>query len=361
LQIPPVLSNAPFDFNPAAGEFVATGAVIDLPALAITALLTVILVFGIRQSASFNAAMVAIKLSVVLLIIAVGSFYIDAGNWRPFAPYGYSGISFFGHTVLGQHGPGGEPLGMMAGAAMVFYAYIGFDSVSTHAEEARHPSRDVPIGIIASLTLCTVLYIAVAAVLTGMVPYNQIDIDAPLSKAFSHVGLPWTHVLISIGALTGITSVLMVLMLSQPRIMLAMARDGLLPPSFFGAVHERYRTPWKSTILTGSAVGLMGSLLPLRMLAELVNIGTLLAFVIVCAAVLIMRWREPEAVRPFRCPFVPLVPVLGIGFCLLLMFSLPAENWLRLVLWLLLGLEIYFRYGRRRSVLAVRARRPAEA
>jgi APA family basic amino acid/polyamine antiporter len=291
----------------------------------------------------------------------VGFFYIDPQNWRPFAPYGYSGISFFGRTVLGQQGAGGEPLGMMAGAAMVFYAYIGFDSVSTHAEEARNPSRDVPIGIVASLTLCTVLYIAVAAVLTGMVPYNQIDIDAPLSKAFSQVGLPWTHVVISIGAITGITSVLMVLMLSQPRIMLAMARDGLLPRNFFGAVHERYRTPWKSTILTGSVVGLMGSLLPLRMLAELVNIGTLLAFVIVCTAVLIMRWREPEAVRPFRCPFVPLVPALGIAFCLLLMFSLPAENWLRLILWLLIGLVIYFSYGRHRSVLAVQASIPTEA
>ena len=361
LRIPHALSNAPFDFNPAAGEFISTGAIIDLPALLIAALLTVILVFGIRQSASFNATMVAVKLAVVLLIIVVGVFYIDSQNWHPFAPYGYSGISFFGRTILGQHGVGGEPLGMMAGAAMVFYAYIGFDSVSTHAEEARNPSRDVPIGIVASLTLCTVLYIAVAAVLTGMVPYMQIDIDAPLSKAFSQVGLPWTHALISLGALSGITSVLMVLMLSQPRIMLAMARDGLLPPNFFGAVHERYRTPWKSTILTGTAVGLTGSLLPLRMLAELVNIGTLLAFIIVCAAVLIMRWREPEAARPFRCPFVPLVPALGIAFCLLLMFSLPAENWLRLVLWLLIGLVIYFSYGRYRSVLAVKESIPTKS
>ena len=361
LRIPHALSNAPFDFNPAAGEFISTGAIIDLPALSIAALLTVILVFGIRQSASFNATMVAVKLAVVLLIIGVGVFYIDSQNWHPFAPYGYSGISFFGRTILGQHGVGGEPLGMMAGAAMVFYAYIGFDSVSTHAEEARNPSRDVPIGIVASLTLCTVLYIAVAAVLTGMVPYMQIDIDAPLSKAFSQVGLPWTHALISLGALSGITSVLMVLMLSQPRIMLAMARDGLLPPSFFGAVHKRYRTPWKSTILTGTAVGLTGSLLPLRMLAELVNIGTLLAFIIVCAAVLIMRWREPEAARPFRCPFVPLVPALGIAFCLVLMFSLPAENWLRLVLWLLIGLVIYFSYGKSHSILAVKESIPTKS
>jgi APA family basic amino acid/polyamine antiporter len=351
IYLPPAFINSPFDFNPGSGRFVATGAIVDLPALLISAALTIVLVIGIKRSANFNFFMVVIKLAVVLLIIAVGIFYIDPANWHPFAPYGYAGVSFFGKTVIGQHGAGGEPLGMMAGAAVVFYAYIGFDSVSTHAEEARDPSRDVPIGIIGSLTMCTVLYIAVAAVLTGMVPYQQIDIDAPLAKAFSRTGLPWAHALISLGALTGITSVLMVLMLSQPRIMLAMARDGLLPNRFFGAVHPRFRTPWKSTILTGTVVGVMGALLPLRMLAELVNIGTLLAFVIVCAAVLIMRRTNPEMPRPFRCPLVPLVPLLGIAFCLLLMFSLPVENWLRLIVWLLIGFAIYFSYGRWHSVL----------
>ena len=347
----PALTNSPFDFKPATGVFISTGAIIDVPALLISALLTAILITGIRQSAAFNFFMVLIKLAVVLFIIAIGALYVDPRNWQPFAPYGYTGISLFGSTIMGQHGAGGEPVGVMAGAAIVFYAYIGFDSVSTHAEEARQPSRDVPIGIITSLTLCTILYIAVAAVVTGMVPYQQIDIDAPIAKAFSHVGLPWAHALISLGALTGITSVLMVLMLSQPRIMLAMARDGLLPASFFGAVHPRFRTPWKSTLLTGSVVGLMGALLPLRMLAELVNIGTLLAFVIVCAAVLIMRRSEPDMPRPFRCPFVPLIPLLGIAFCSLLMFSLPVENWLRLVVWLLVGFAVYFSYGRRHSVL----------
>ena len=352
INLPRAFTNAPFDFNPATGRFIFTGALIDLPALLITVLLTGILVIGIRESASFNAFMVAVKLVVILLIIAIGVFYIDPQNWHPFAPYGYFGISFFGKTVFGHQAPGGEPLGMMAGAAIVFYAYIGFDSVSTHAEEARNPSRDVPIGIIGSLALCTVLYIAVSAVLTGMVPYDKIDIDAPLAQAFRRVGLPWAHFMVSLGALTGITSVLMVLMLSQPRIMLAMARDGLLPAGFFGAVHPRFRTPWKSTLVTGMAAALMGSLLPLRILAELVNIGTLLAFVIVCAAVLIMRRLHPETQRPFRCPFVPLVPLLGIAFCLLLMFSLPAENWLRLFVWLVLGLVVYFAYGRHHSVLA---------
>lgn len=351
IKLPAALANAPFDFNPATGNFVVTGAIIDLPALLISALLTAVLVAGIRASATFNFFMVVVKLAVVLLIIVIGIAYIDPQNWQPFAPYGYAGISFFGYTIMGQHGPAGEPLGMMAGAAIVFYAYIGFDSVSTHAEEARNPSRDVPIGIIGSLTLCTILYIAVAAVLTGMVPYQQIDIDAPLAKAFSRVGLPWAHFLISLGALAGITSVLMVLMLSQPRIMLAMARDGLLPASFFASVHPRFRTPWKATILTGSVVGLMGTLLPLRVLAELVNIGTLLAFVIVCAAVLIMRRIDPQTPRPFRCPLVPLIPLLGIGFCLLLMFSLPVDNWLRLIVWLLIGLAVYFAYGRHHSVL----------
>jgi len=360
VTLPRALIDAPFDFNPATGRFVSTGAIIDLPALLISAFLTVFLVIGIRLSATFNALMVAVKLAVVFLIVAVGVFYIDPQNWHPFAPYGYSGISFFGKTIVGQQAAGGEPLGVMAGAAIVFYAYIGFDSVSTHAEEARNPSRDVPIGIVASLVLCTVLYIAVAAVLTGMVPYDKIDIDAPLAHAFSRVGLPWAHFLISLGALTGITSVLMVLMLSQPRIMLAMARDGLLPASFFGSVHARFRTPWKSTVLTGIAVGLMGAFLPLRMLAELVNIGTLLAFVIVCAAVLIMRYREPDTKRPFRCPFVPLVPILGIGFCMLLMFSLPAENWFRLIVWLLLGFAIYFSYGRRHSLLGQIMQRSTE-
>jgi APA family basic amino acid/polyamine antiporter len=238
---------------------------------------------------------------------------------------------------------------MLAGAAIVFFAYIGFDSISTHAEEARNPSRDVPIGIMTSLVLCTILYIAVAAVLTGMIPYNQINIDAPVSDAFRQVGLPWAQLLVSVGAVAGITSVLLVMMLSQPRIFLAMARDGLLPTGFFGAIHERFRTPWKATILTGAFVATLGAFLPLRILAELVNIGTLLAFVIVCAAVLIMRRTHPEVRRPFRAPLGSIVPVLGILSCLMLMFSLPAENWLRLVVWLAIGLVIYFAYGRHHS------------
>ena len=351
LKLPHALTNAPFDYNLGTGQLASTGTMIDFPAMVIAGIVTVVLVIGIRESARFNATMVIIKVAIVLFVIGVGAFFINPDNWKPFAPYGMTGVSFFGHTLFGQTGKGGEPLGMLAGSAVIFFAYIGFDSVSTHAEEARNPQRDVPIGIITSLILCTVLYIAVSAVLTGMVPYNKINIDAPVSSAFAQVGLPWAQFLISLGALAGITSVLLVLMLSQPRVMLAMARDGLVPSGFFGAVHEHFRTPWKSTILTGCFVGAMAAVLPLRILAELVNIGTLLAFVIVCAAVLIMRKKHPEAERPFRAPFVPAVPILGIASCTLLMFSLPAENWLRLFIWLAIGLAIYFAYGRKHSLL----------
>ena len=247
----------------------------------------------------------------------------------------------------------GQLAGMLAGSATIFFAYIGFDAVSTQSEEAKNPQRDVPIGIIASLILCTVLYILVAGVLTGMVRYDQINRDAPVSDAFAQVGLPWAQFLIAVGALTGITSVLLVMMLSQPRVLLAMARDGLVPPGFFGAIHEKFKTPWKSTILTGIFVASLAGLLPLNILAELVNIGTLLAFLIVCAAVLIMRKTHPDAHRPFKVPFMPITPILGIVTCLILMFSLPWENWMRLIIWLLLGFCIYFLYGVRHSALHI--------
>lgn len=352
VQVPKILSGAPFDFNPLTGMFLSTGSWFDLPAMVIVAILVVILVIGIKESSRFNNAMVAIKLLVVLLVIGVGIFFVKAANWHPFAPYGWTGVSLFGKTILGHSGTDGSPVGALAGAAMIFFAYIGFDSVSTHAEEARNPQRDVPIGIIASLVICTILYIAVTAVLTGMVPYNMIDVDAPVAAAFAHVGLPWIQFLVSLGAIVGITSVMLVLMLSQPRVLLAMSRDGLLPPKFFAAVHPRFKTPWKSTILTGILVGIMAAIIPLGVLAELVNIGTLFAFVIVCAAVIVMRYIHPEAERPFRCPWVPLVPLLGIGFCLLLMFSLPPANWLRLAVWMFVGMLIYVFYGRHHSVMA---------
>ncbi|MCX7012547.1 MAG: amino acid permease [Candidatus Sumerlaeota bacterium] len=359
MQLPHAISKAPFDYSPELGRIVATGSILDLPAILVTATLTVILVLGIRESAGFNAVMVAIKLAVVLFVIVVGAFYVNPANWKPFAPYGWTGVSLFGKTIFGKSGAGGEPLGALAGAAIIFFAYIGFDSVSTHAEEARNPRRDVPIGILTSLLICTVLYFAVAAVLTGMVPYDRINIDAPIADAFRQAGLPRAHLLISIGAVVGITSVLLVLMLSQPRVMLAMARDGLVPPNVFGSVHPRFRTPWISQIVMGCVVATLAGFLPLRILAELVNIGTLLAFVVVCAAVLVLRATHPHAQRPFRVPFSPLVPILGILSSLLLMCSLPKENWLRLLVWLLVGLTVYFSYGRTHSALRNATQQPA--
>ncbi len=352
VKIPEFLNNAPLDYDPDKGRIVLTGAWIDLPAMLITAVITTILVIGIKESAKFNNIMVVIKLLVVLFVIGVGVFYIDTANWVPFAPFGYTGISFFGETIMGQTDAGGKPLGMLSASAIIFFAYIGFDSVSTHAEEAKNPKRDVPVAIVSSLLICTFLYIPVAAVLTGMIPYKDIKINAPVSDAFAQKGIWWAEFVIAFGALTGITSVLLVTMLSQPRVLLAMARDGLLPDSFFGAIHEKFRTPYKSTILTGCFVALLSGFLPLRILSELVSIGTLMAFVIVCVAVLIMRQTNPEAERPFRAPLYPFVPLAGIGICGLLMFSLPSENWLRLIVWLGLGFMIYFVYGRHHSHMA---------
>jgi len=351
VHIPKAFSNAPFDYDPTVGRLVSTGSIMDLPGVLIAIAVTIVLVIGIRESAGVNTLIVGLKVAIVLFVIVVGAFYVNPANWHPFAPYGLTGLSFFGHTLWGQTGKGGEPLGMLSGAAVIFFAYIGFDSVSTHAEEAKNPKRDVPIGIIVSLVLCTVLYIAVSAVLTGMVPYSQINIETPVSDAFRQAGLPWARYLISAGAVAGITSVLLVMMLSQPRVWLAMARDGMVPESFFGAVHERFRTPWKATILTGVLVAIGAGLLPLRILADLTNIGTLFAFVVVCAAVLIMRRLHPEAERPFRAPLSPFVPIAGILTCLMLMFSLPWENWLRLIIWLALGMAIYFGYSQHHSVM----------
>lgn len=332
-------------------------AYVNLLAILVVLLVTAILVKGISESANFNAAMVVIKVAAVLFVILVGAFFILPENWtNNFAPFGWTGISFFGYTVSGEENKAGEPVGMIAGAAIIFFAYIGFDSVSTHAEEAKNPQRDVPIGIIASLVLCTVLYIGVVAVLTGMVSYDRINTDAGVAVAFSERGLGWADFIISLAGVAGITSVLLVMMLSAPRVFLAMARDGLVPKAIFASVHPTYKTPWISTIGIGVFVSLLAGFLPIDALLHLTNIGTLFAFVIVCAAVLIMRRTNPEAERPFRCPMVPVVPILGILCCLLLMFSLPADNWWRLIAWLALGLVIYFSYGMRNSILGKQLR-----
>ncbi len=350
IVLPATMRSSPWRYD--SGHFVSTGSYVNLPAVVIVTIITIILVKGIQESASFNATMVGIKLAAVLFVIGVGIFYIDPANWHPFAPYGWTGLNFFGKHIAGQTNAGGEPVGMLAGAAIIFFAYIGFDSVSTHTEEAKNPQRDVPIGIVTSLIVCTILYIAVVAVLTGMVKYNQLDINAPVSLAFKTKGIGWAEGIIACAGVAGITSVMLVMMLSGPRVFLAMARDGLVSRNFFAAVHPRFRTPWKSTILIGVGVLTLAGFLPLDALLLLTNIGTLFAFVIVCAAVLIMRKKYPNAERPFRCPWVPFVPIMGVLACLMLMFSLPAANWGRLFAWMAIGLLIYIFYGRKHSVMA---------
>ncbi|HYC56046.1 MAG TPA: amino acid permease [Candidatus Binatia bacterium] len=335
IHLPPSLAIDPFSASPEviAGAYHVFGIpiVMDLSAAVIVLILTGILVVGIRESAGVNAAIVLLKLGIVLFVIFAGMPHVDTRNWEPFFPNGFEGT--------------------LRGAAYIFFAYIGFDSISTHAEEAKNPERDVPIALLGSLGLCTILYIAVAAVLTGMVPTPEINIDAPIADAFARNGLPVATFIISLGAVAGITSVLLVMMLSQARVLLAMARDGLLPRSFFAAIHPRFMTPHYSTILTGVLVAAVAALLPLEVLAEMVNIGTLFAFVIVCAAVLIMRRTRPEVRRPFRTPLVPLVPILGILANLALMFSLGWHNWLRLIVWLAIGIGVYCFYGRKHSAL----------
>lgn len=354
LHLPAAIADSPVKYTETSG-FTQSGAIINLPALLISAIVAAILIKGIKESAWVNTLMVVIKVTVVLIVIAAGAFCFDLANMKDFAPFGWSGISIFGHPISGIE-IGGKPHGVIAGAAIVFFAFIGFDSVSTHAEEAKNPKRDVPIGIVASLIICTVLYLAVAFIISGMIDYQHLSAaaqekfqKAPVAEAFNLAGLTWTHGIIALGALTGMTSVLLVLMLSLPRVMLALSRDGLLPTSFFGAVHDKYKTPWKSTALTGLFVALMSSLFPLGLLADMVNIGTLFAFAIVCASVLVMRKTNPDAERPFRVAGSPVVPVLGIIFCVGLMFALPLANWWRLLVWLAIGIVIYFAYGYQNS------------
>jgi APA family basic amino acid/polyamine antiporter len=406
---------------------------LNLPAVILMALCTVVLVIGIRESVTTNAILVGIKLGVVLFVIGVGIAYVNTGNWTSLPP---SKRKITDTADLLQHrpdiaklvpgwdrspAPDGETLikdhpdiaqvvtpeelneiknmkgeaakwglisvlglnhwlepldarvrspffpyglsGIMVGAALVFFAYIGFDAISTHAEEARRPQRDVPFGILASLVICTVLYLAVSAVLTGIQPYYDIDPDAGVAVAFKELAKAkkswWLHIsagLISAGALAGITSVILITFLSQARIFLAIARDGLLPQSIFGAVHPRFRTPHVSTILVGVMLCVVTAFTPIQVLFEMVNIGTLLAFAIVCGAVLLLRIRRPDAERPFRCPAVYVLAPLGIAVNMLMMLFLPLATWLRLVGWLVFGLLIYFFYGRHHSTIGKQLR-----
>ncbi len=310
--------------------------VLNLPAALIIIVITALLVVGIKESARFNSIIVGVKLAVILMVIFIGWFYVKKENWgnsfSTFAPFGVGGIG--------------------TGAAYVFFAYIGFDAVSTTAQEARNPKRDVPIGIIASLVLCTILYIAVTAILTGMVYYKDINVDAPLADAFSRYGMVKVSFFISVGAVAGLTSVLLVLLLGQSRIFWAIARDGLLPERIFAAIHPRFGTPYISTIIVGGCVSITAGCLPIEEIAKLVNIGTLLAFCMVSAAVIILRVKAPHHPRAFKCPFVPVIPVLGIIACVYMMIRLELFTWIRLFIWLAIGAVVYAVYGRRHSKLA---------
>ena len=322
----------------------AAGGLVNLPAAIIVLLVTAVLVIGVKESARTTSVIVLVKLVVIFFFIAVGTSSVDSANWSPFMPQGFAGVG--------------------AAAAIVFFAYIGFDAVSTTAEEARNPQRDLPIGIIASLAICTVLYVLVAAVLTGIVPYTSIDIHAPVAEALRLAGFHWGAALVATGAVAGITSVLFVMMIGQIRVFFAMSRDGLLG-SWLSQVHPRFRTPHHATILTGVAVALLAAFVPIGEAADMTNIGTLFAFVLVCIGIMVLRRIRPNQPRPFKVPLMPLIPVLGIAACLGLMAFLPALTWWRFGIWTVLGIAVYGLYGMRHSKLAhqpaVRRRRTRQS
>ena len=302
---------------------------INLPAFLIVAAVTTLLIYGIRESAKTNTWIVVTKVAVVIFVISFGAFLVNPTNWHPFVPSGFGGV--------------------MSGAAIVFFAFIGFDAVSTTAEETKNPQRDLPIGMIASLIICTLLYVLMSGVLTGMKKYTiYLGDSAAVATAFG--GKPWAQALVSAGALAGMTSVLLVFQLGQPRIFMAMARDGLLPP-YFARIHSRFRTPYITTIWTGIAVGGVAMLTDIGSLADLTNIGTLFAFILVCIGVVILRRTEATRLRPFRVPFVPVFPMLGVILCFALMLSLPILTWIRFIVWLAIGMLIYFGYSVRHSRL----------
>lgn len=332
--------------------------ILNLPAMFIVALLSTLLVIGIRESANFNNLMVITKVSVIVLFIAVGFMFVKASNWHPFIPPNKvetTPISQYGSfwewlraysSEFGKYGVSG----IFRGAGVIFFAYIGFDAVSTAAQEARNPQRDMPVGILGSLGISTILYILVAIVLTGIVSYTTLNVPDPVAVGVDAMGrgMFWLRPIVKIAAIAGLSSVILVMLMGQPRIFFTMSKDGLLP-NIFSKVHPRFKTPYVSTIITGSVAMIIAGILPISILGELVSIGTLLAFIIVCISVLVLRKSKPDINRPFKTPWVPLVPILGAGICLLQMVALPLDTWLRLVIWMAIGFSIYFFYGIKHS------------
>ncbi|MDT8398202.1 MAG: amino acid permease [Pseudomonadales bacterium] len=332
LNLPSALTRAP-----------SLGGIVNLPALLIVLVLMLLLSVGIKESARFNLIMVFVKLLTIAVFIGIAAFNVDPENWSPFMPFGWF-----------SEGPTGKPVGVLAGAAIIFFAYIGFDAVSTAAEEARNPQRDLPIGIMASLLICTALYIVVAGLLTGIVSYTELNVPSPVAHALQLIGFNGASGLVAAGAIAGITTVMLVLYYGLTRILFAMSRDGLLP-TFFAVIHPRTRTPVRAIVFTGVLMALTAGFVPLGQLAELVNIGTLSAFVMVCLGVLALRVLHPDVPRSFRAPFGPVLPVLGVVSCGLLMAALPGITWLRFGIWLTIGLVIYFFYSMKRSKLATQS------
>jgi APA family basic amino acid/polyamine antiporter len=335
--MPASLTTAPFSVQ-GTHALVPTGAIVNLPAMLLIGLLTTLLVIGIQESARLNNIIVFVKVAIVFLVIGFGFMYVVPSNWEPFIPPNTGEFGHFGWS------------GIVRGAGVIFFAYIGFDAVSTAAQEAKNPKRDLPIGILASLAICTVLYILMALVMTGVANYTELNVPNPVYVAIDKAGpaLSWLKMLVGIGAIAGLASVVLVMLLGQPRIFYAMSKDGLLPP-MFSKVHPKFQTPYVSTIITGSVAAVIAGMFPIGLLGELVSIGTLLAFVIVSAGVLVMRYQSPNLHRPFRTPFVPVVPILAILICGYMMSGLPGDTWLRLIIWLALGLAVYFLYGRHNS------------
>lgn len=337
IQIPTHLSQAPFDHIKGQG-WVMTGSLINFPAVFVVLMITILLVIGIKESVRFNNVIVIAKLAVILLFIGFGMSYIEPSNWVPYIPENTGTFGHFGWS------------GILTGAGVIFFAYIGFDAVSTAAQEAKNPKRDMPISILGSLLVCTVLYVLVAAVLTGMVHYSELNVPAPIALAIDRTGdaLHWLKPLIKIGAIAGLSSVVLVMLMGQPRIFFSMAKDGLLP-EVFGKVHHRFKTPYITTIATGLTSAIIAGLFPINILGELVSIGTLLAFTIVCISILFLRSKHPDVNRPFRTPWVPFVPIAGAVICMAQMIALPLDTWARLIIWMVIGIVIYFTYGIRKS------------